>query len=171
MRPAHLLVLAAIAALPALAQPRPVPLPDWKAWEPLLGEWKADPGGKGDPTGGFTLSRELGGRVLVRHNHAEYPRTEARAAFTHRDLLVVSREGEATRADYWDDEGHVIHYRATEADGALVLVSEAVDGQPRFRFTYRLTGPGALHIAFEIAPPGKPEGFQPYLEATAHRLK
>jgi hypothetical protein len=35
--------------------------------------------------------------------------------------------------------------------------------------TYRKTGPDSLALKFEIAPPGKPGAYAPYIEATAHR--
>src|SRR5215475_11743768 len=123
------LVVAASAT--GMAQPA-MPAADWSAWKPLVGEWVADATPDG-ATGGSTFTLELQNRVIVRKNFADYPKTKQR----HDDLMVMYQERGTTRADYWDNEGHVIHYVATASDGGkkLVFVSEAAPGQPRFRLT------------------------------------
>jgi hypothetical protein len=170
MRPTRLALLLAVLAAPAFAQPQ-VPPADWKPWAPLLGTWQGDAKGPGDPTGGFTLSLELGGRVLVRKNHADYPKSATRPGFKHEDLMVMSQEGGTSRAEYWDNEGHVIHYAVTVEGERFVLVSDAVPGQPRFRFTYELLTPKTLKLAFEMTAPDAPEDFKPYILATAHKTR
>ena len=40
---------------------------------------------------------------------------------------------------------------------------------PRFRLTYTRADAARLKLKFEIAPPGKPDQFAPYIEATARR--
>ncbi len=166
---AAVVILAASGA--AVAQPA-LPPADWKEWRSLLGEWEGDPAGPGGPIGSFTLATDLQGRVLVRKSWAEYPKTASRPAARHDDLMIVYRDGEATKADYWDNEGHVIRYVAPVDKGKVfVLASGAVPGQPRFRLTYVLTGPNALSLRFEIAPPNAPEQFKPYLQATLHRKR
>jgi len=149
-------------ALVALAQD------PWKAWEPLLGEWVADARPDGS-TGSFTLERAVDGRVLLRKNVANYPASTDRPAGHHEDLMVVFQEGKATRADYFDNEGHVIRYAVTFGDGNARFVSDVVPGAPRFRLTYRWSNAKALDLTFEIAPPGSPEAFRPYIQATLHR--
>ncbi len=150
-----LLLLSGAAAAQAPA--------DWKAWAPLVGEWVADPTPDG-ATGGFTLAPELQGRVLVRHNRAVYPKS------THDDLLVVYREGGATRADYWDSEGHVIRYAVTTDGKTWTFLSDAQPGRPRFRLTWEVAG-AALTLHFEIAPPDAPAQFKPYITATLRKKK
>jgi hypothetical protein len=67
-------------------------------------------------------------------------------------------------ADYFDSEGHRFHYVVTTpAPGRAVFVSDVVERSPRFRLTYSLGAAGTLRGAFEIAPPGKPGNFAPYL--------
>src|SRR5262244_1588463 len=45
----------------------------------------------------------------------------------------------ATRADYWDSEGHVIRYGVTvDAGKSIVFLSEGAG--PRYRLTYSFTG-------------------------------
>ena len=85
--------------------------------------------------------------------------------------MVVYKDGSSTRADYWDNEGHVIRYIVTLSDGGkkFSFVSDAVSGQPRFRLTYTITGASTLALAFEIAPPATPGDFKPYIKATAHK--
>jgi len=157
------MVAAALAlSLVAVAQD------PWKAWEPLLGEWIADARPDGS-TGSFTLERAVDGRVLLRKNVANYPPSNDRPAAHHEDLMVVFQEGGATRADYFDNEGHVIRYAVTFGAGKAQFVSDAVPGAPRFRLTYRWSNVKALDLTFEIAPPGALEDFRPYIQATLHR--
>jgi len=147
--------------------------PDTGAWKPfefLLGDWVGEGSGGG---GAFSLHPELGGKILVRKNHAEYPATNQRPAILHDDLLVVYRKSPSApyRATYWDNEGHIIEYTVTGSpDGkSLSFVSDIVSGEPRFRLTYKETAADEVAIDFEIAPPGKPEAFAPYLSGKARR--
>ena len=166
--------LVLLLASPAIAQ-QALPPADWKEWAPLLGEWVADKGQPGGATGGFTLTGELQGRVLVRRNFADYPKSKERAAFRHDDLTVFSLDNGALRADYWDNEGYLIHYAVAFTKGekgpVVVCTSEVVKAAPRFRFTYTVTSGKTMSIAFEIAPPGKPDEFKPYIQATLHKKK
>src|ERR1700757_5144742 len=90
----------------------------WEDWKFLLGEWTAgeSSGAPGQASkGGFTLAPDLGGQVLVRRNHAEYPASGGRPAIVHDDLMIIyhvpSGVGKfATKAFYDDNEGHAIHY-------------------------------------------------------------
>jgi hypothetical protein len=133
---------------------------------PLLGSWEAR---SGDAKGGFTLERALGGKVLVRKNHAEYPDRKQ----VHDDLMVIYAEGAATRADYYDSEGHVIRYAvtATPAQKRVVFLSDAQPGAPRFRLTYDYGGKDVLALAFDIAPPNAPDAWKSYIQATVHRVR
>jgi hypothetical protein len=111
--------------------------------------------------------------VIVRTNAAQYPATAEKAAYRHDDLMVLyAGEAGGVRADYYDNEGHVIRYvgRASP-DGGLTLTSEIVSSAPRFRLSYKLAPDGLLRGAFEVAPPGKPDSFAPYLAWTARRKK
>jgi hypothetical protein len=140
----------------------------------LLGEWQAEGGGKpGEASGGFTFSASLQGRAIVRTNSAEYPATPARPASRHDDLMVLyAAEGSSdVRADYYDSEGHVIRYVVQPGgENEVTLLSEASAGAPRFRLSYKLAAGGKLAGRFEVAPPGKPEAFSPYLSWTAIKV-
>ena len=165
------LALVMLCTLPVLAQPS-APA-DWKEFAPLMGEWSADPSGPSDTTrGGFTLESALSGRVLVRKNWAEYPKTTDRPASRHDDLMVVYKVGGETRADYYDNEGHVIRYAVSvPTDGTFVFLSDPLEGQPRFRLTQAIDAAGTMSIRFEIAPPNAPNEFKPYITASAHRKR
>ena len=157
-----MLTLALLAALAAQSGG------GWETLHFLEGDWVGIEG-SGQPGkaagGGFSLHRELGGKILVRRNRAEYAATKDRAAFVHEDLMVIYPD--AKRAVYFDSEGHVIHY-TIEADGkSAVMVSEPDASAPRYRLSYRSAGADSLSILFEVAPPGK--DFQKYIEAKVRR--
>ena len=166
---------AASAPAPPAPDPRTAaPAAERGGWDSLrflLGEWEAAPRAD-QSTGRFSFSIDLGGALLVRRNHAEYPAREGRPASTHDDQMYIYREGDtpSLRAIYFDTEGHVIHY-ATErlADGQVTFVSDATPGAPRFRLSYTKTADGKLNGSFEIAPPGKPDAFSKYLEWVGQR--
>lgn len=135
----------------------------------LAGEWKGEgSGAPGQGAGAFSFRFELDGKVLVRKSYTEFPAATGRAAFRHEDLMVVYPE-QGLRATYFDNEGHVIHYRATAAGDAVTFVSDAAGGGPRFRLSYRKTGAETVLVRFEMAPPGKPEEFKTYVEGSSRR--
>lgn len=146
-----------------------------KTLEPLrflLGAWQAEgSGAPGAASGEFTFAATVQGRVLVRASEARYPAAGERPASRHEDLMVVyATEAGELRADYHDSEGHVIRYAGSvPAPNAVTFVSEAATGAPRFRLGYQLRADGVLAGRFEIAPPGTPEAFAPYLAWTARR--
>ena len=111
---------------------------------------------------------------MMRKNRADYPATKDRPAFSHEDLMVIYLEpgGAGTRrAIYFDNEGHVIEYAAefSAERKTFTFLSGAVPSSPRYRLTYTKEGTDRVSIKFEIAPPGKPDGFSTYVEAVAHR--
>jgi hypothetical protein len=146
----------------------------WKPFRFLVGEWTGDGGGDpGKGSGRFSFALDLQGKVLVRRNRADFPAAQGRPAFSHEDLMVIyrpERNGSA-KAIYFDSEGHVIDYAATFAEDGrtLVFLSDLATGAPRFRLTYTKAADDSMGIKFEIAPPGKPDAFKPYLEGKAHR--
>jgi hypothetical protein len=132
----------------------------------LMGEWVGEGGGKpGDSTGWFSFALDLDKKIAVRKNHADLKNG------VHDDLMVAyadpGRKG--LRAIYWDNEGHVINYVVESvADGVRFLSDPAAPG-PRYRLTYKKTGQKTISIQFDIAPPGKPDAFAPYISASARR--
>jgi hypothetical protein len=165
------LCVAFIARLTARQSAEPV---NWDAYRFLLGEWIGE--GSGDPgqgSGGFAFALDLQNTVLVRKNYANYPATKDRPAFSHSDLMIVYREKGITRADYFDNEQHVIHYSVSISSDStsFVFVSDPVASEPRYRLTNAKLGTDSIEITFEIAPPGKPDSFTRYIEAVARRKK
>jgi hypothetical protein len=144
----------------------------WSDYQFLLGEWRGEgDGGQGKGSGGFSFSRDLQGKVLVRKNRTDFPATSGRPAFSHEDLMIVYPGEGKPRAIYFDSEGHVINYVASfSADKrTLTFISDATPSTPRFRLSYTHGEGGTLRIKFEIAAPGKPDEFKTYLEGAARR--
>ncbi len=158
----------------ACAFAQELPKDKWVEWQPFLGTWEgAGGGGPGQGSGSFTFTPELQGAIMVRHNYSQYPASKDRAAYRHDDLVVIYRDGAGkTRADYWDNEEHVIHYLVNFTDAnTFVMSSDPAQPGPRYRLTYAKTGDNDLKIVFEIAPPNAPDQFKKYIEATAKRTK
>ena len=144
----------------------------WADWEPFLGTWQGAGGGEpGQGKGEFTFEPVLQGAVLTRHSYAEYPPSKEKPAYRHDDLMVIYRDvdNKKTRADYWDNEGHVIHYDVELSATKLVFISHEAQLGPRYRLTYLKTGDDELKLTFEIAPPNDRNSFKTYIEASARR--
>ncbi len=147
---------------------------NWDSWQFLLGEWTAEGAGEpGQGTGTFSFNLDLQGKVLVRKSRADYPATKDRPANSHEDLMVIYSDpgGTLTRAIYFDNEGHIIHYRTEFSEGqtTLMFLSDPVPSAPRFRLTTTKGKNGTLIIKFEIAPPGNPDLFSTFVQGIAHR--
>jgi hypothetical protein len=169
MRP-QIVLIVLLAATIAAAQE--LPKHQWADWQPFLGTWEgAGNGAPGQGSGSFSFTPDLQGAVLVRHNYAQYPATKDKPAYRHEDLMVIYPAATQTRADYWDNEAHVIHYAVELIPSArkLVMTSDAAQPGPRYRLTYLKTGDNDLKLTFEIAPPDAPEKFKTYIEAAAKR--
>jgi len=134
----------------------------------LLGHWQAL-SKPGEPTGEFSFVSQLQSKVIVRTNLADYPATSERPAFRHEDLMVIyCDEAQNLLADYYDSEGHVIRYSGqTIGDAKVVFASLPGMPGPGFRLTYRLEEEGTLTGSFEVASPGEPNVFNPYLNWSA----
>lgn len=147
---------------------------NWDAFRFLVGDWVGEgAGAPGEATGGFSFSFDLEGKILVRRNRADYPATKDRPAFSHTDLMVIYPEadGQAMRAIYFDNEGHVIHYAFSfsKDQTTVTFLSNPSPSAPRFRLTYNKAKNDSMTFRFDIAPPGKPEAFSKYLEGSLHR--
>jgi len=132
----------------------------------LVGEWVASGSGQPGASSGIAVfARGLQDQVILRNSYAEYPPADGRPASRHDDLMVIySVSGVGARADYYDSEGHVIHYILTSpAPGQAVFLSEAHAGEPRFRLSYTLEANGVLNGEFAVAPAGAQDAFQTYL--------
>jgi len=143
----------------------------------LVGEWKdehrtGEPGTASD--GGETWAVDLGDSVLIRSGWCEFPASEKRGAYRHEDLLIVYAEAEGEmHGIFWDNEGHVIHYRDAnllpEGTG-IVLVSDRALPGPRQQLLYVFEPPDHLTATFSLLLPGSAD-FAPYLKWNARRTK
>ena len=155
----------------AIAEPTPI---TWDRMRPLVGQWKASgSGAPGQGEGKFSFAFDLQNKVLVRRSHTDYPAAQGRPAFAHDDLMVIyiDEGSHKFRADYFDNEGHVIRYLADiSQDGrTIIFVSDPLPSQPRFRLTYGAQGKDKMDIKFEIAMPGAPDNFKVYVEGSASK--
>ncbi len=144
----------------------------WSNWSWLIGEWKGDGSGQPGQGGGiFSFKPDLDGKILVRKSKTDFPASNNRPAFSHEDLMIVSLDysGSATKAVYFDNEGHTINYSITYAEKAIVLVSEKIPNVPVFRLTYSLLDDQKVNIKFEMSQDG--EKFMTYLEGKSIKVK
>jgi hypothetical protein len=140
----------------------------------LLGKWEGVGSGKPGEGGGMAeFTPELQGHVIVRKSNADYPATPTRSAYSHTDLMIIYVDASKSfRADYYDNEGHVIRYTIhVRAQNEATFVSNPMPGEPRYRLTYQLNPNGNLDGTFEIAPPDHPDAFGPYLTWTTRKIK
>lgn len=138
----------------------------------LLGQWVGE--GRGEPgegSGGFSFEASLDGNLVTRRSHADYPAANGRPPVHHEDLMVLFPEGGQVRADYFDNEGHVIHYTAAFApeSATLTFISPIAEGQPRYRLTYRPLAINRVEVLFDVAPPGKPAAFVTYTKGICRK--
>ncbi|MBI5266773.1 MAG: hypothetical protein HY851_06020 [candidate division Zixibacteria bacterium] len=155
----------------------PVPAQDamvveqWADYRFLIGDWMADnPEDQGKGECSFAL--DLQNKVIIRKNHAEIPASKDHPATVHDDLLIMYWANIYTlKADYYDSEGHIIHYTSTVSldKDTVSFTSEQSDQAPQYRLSYVKIGDGKVAGTFEFAPPGKPGAFSPYLKWTMHR--
>jgi hypothetical protein len=161
-------------ALTASAQ-QPAAGGNWDSLKFLVGKWVGEGTAETGQAGAGSCSFEPGlqSKVLVRKNHSEYPATNGRPAISHDDLMIIypDRAKQLLRAFYTDNEGNVIHYTVTASnDGKnAVFLGDTEMGARRYRLTYTLTQPDHMAIAFEMAPPGKPDEFQKFIEGKMRR--
>lgn len=174
--PILLALACSLSAVAQTAQPGSSPSnATWHALQGLAGTWKSEPGvTPAGPVidGGFTITAELQGHVLVRRNFTAFAATAQRPAFRHDDLTVYYA-GETPRAIYFDSEGHAIEYAVTASADAkeIVCLSPVKAGEPRFRFTYTFTTPDTMKVGFDIAMPGTPDQFGNHVGGVVHRVK
>ncbi len=145
---------------------------NWNAFRFLQGEWIGEGSGSpGEAVGELTFSNDLQNTILVRKSFAEYPARNGRPAFRHDDLMIVYKAGGFTKANYFDNEGHVINYDVSFSSDSLsvIFVSSPNPALPRFRFTYTKIDNAKMKFSFDIAPPGKPEDFTKYVDGVLKR--
>lgn len=167
------LFLATLVTFPCLAQNASVPSADpLKALAFLEGTWDANVQANAaiKQAGTYSFGRELNGHILARHATSD-PACKAPADFdcAHSDLLYVFQDapGSALKADYFDNEGHVIHYDVSMTAPNSVMFLSAPGPGPQFRLSYELTA-GVMTGKFQMHMPGQSE-WHTYLEWSGGR--
>lgn len=143
----------------------------WNNWSWLMGEWVGEGSGQPGQGGGtFSFSYELDKNVIVRKSHSEYPAAEKKPAVIHDDLMIVYPDVKenSSQAIYFDNEGHVIHYRVTYSDKSITFTSEKTDNAPVFRLVYALLDSGMVNTKFEMSRDGVK--FFTYLEGKSKKV-
>ena len=133
----------------------------------------ADGGAPGASQGVDSFSRSLQDRVILRSSFTEFRATAEKPAFRHDDLMIVYvGEDGAVRADYFDNEGHIIRYTETvTAPNRVSFTSASQPGAPRFRLSYELAADGILHGEFAMTQPGQADEFHPYASWESHKVE
>jgi len=133
----------------------------WDQLQFLIGSWSSPVSGQPGQgvSGSTTFSYDLDKNIIVRKSRAEFaPEPGETKGLVHEDLLVIyQQDGESkSRAIYFDNEGHIIHYTLTFPDKqpAVVFESEASRTSPQARLVYETTADGGLVTEFFVAAPG-----------------
>jgi hypothetical protein len=161
-----LLLALAVTNRPICAAENPAV---WKPFEFMIGNWVGTGSEKSNQgSGEFSLNFDLGQKILVRKNRARLTTGAKQPATEHEDLMIIyPQPGNRFRADYYDNEGNVIHYGVSFGQNTAVFESDEPGTPTKFKLTYELKQDGTLKIDFAIAPPGKP--FQTCLSGAAKR--
>jgi hypothetical protein len=90
------------------------------------------------PTGGFTFSLHVLGKVIVRINPADNPATTEQSAFRHEDLMVIYvNDAQDLRAVFFDSEGRVIQYSVQiSSPGEVAFISFPTTAVPGFQLAF-----------------------------------
>ena len=161
-------VFALICVSPLSAQTVSTGDGQWKALGFLEGTWDAKTHGEAsgvNAAGTYSFRKELGGHILARHSSAAGCKGPADYDCEHADLLYVYQDmpGQALKAIYFDNEGHVIHYSvSTPTPTSAVFISDPSAPGPQFRLVYELKG-AVMSGRFQMHTPGNAE-WTSYLE-------
>jgi hypothetical protein len=142
----------------------------WNKWNWIVGEWVGEGSGTpGQALGWFSLQPDLDGKILVRKNHSEYPATPDKPKSIHDDLMIVypAESGEAKKAIYFDNEGHVINYVITYSEKSIIFTSEKIFNSPIFRLIYFSLDNETINVKFEMSQDG--EKFITYTEGKCRK--
>ncbi|MGE5235535.1 MAG: hypothetical protein ACM3O7_04185 [Acidobacteriota bacterium] len=92
-------------------------------------------------------------------------------ASSNEDLMVVDQEPARTRAVCFDNKGLVVDDTVSwSGEGAAVTFrSDPLPTTPSYRLTSRRIAADRVAMSFEVTPPGQPDAFTTYIQATARR--
>ena len=165
-----LLFFAVVAAAPGLRAQTPAadPLAPLRF---LIGDWEAVNGAPGE-SGGFSFAPAVQNHVMMRTNYAVYEAASGRPASRHDDLMIIYGDVDTLKADYFDNEGHVIHYTVeSKRANEVVFLATPTAKEPGYRLSYMLLPEGLLKGQFEVSPPGGRDAFKTYLTWSARRRR
>jgi len=163
--------LAALLLPLAFAQPLAAQTPTqtadpWQAVGFLQGTWEAKTGAgsAAHAVGTYVFQKELKEHIVARHSAVSGCIGPDTYDCQHSDLLYLFQNapGQALKAVYFDNEGHVIHYGVSTPDPYTVMFLSEPGPGPRFRLIYHLDG-GVMYGKFQIQMPGK-DDWSSYLE-------
>lgn len=143
----------------------------WEKMHWLLGGWQGEGFGQPGLGGGiFSFSFDLDKNIIVRKSHSEYNSDDKKSVVMHDDLMIIYKEPDGTgiKADYFDNEGHVIKYSVLQSDKAIVFLSEKQPDAPAFRLIYKLLDTITVNVKFEISGDGK--NFNTYIEGNSKKI-
>ena len=144
----------------------------WDKWNWLTGEWAGEGSGQPGQGGGtFSFKPDLDQNILVRKSHSEYPATANKPKVIHDDLMIIYLDdtGIASKAIYFDNEGHTINYSITYSDKSIAFTSDKIPNVPVFRLTYSLLDDATVNTKFEMSQDG--EKFMTYIEGKSRKVK
>jgi hypothetical protein len=138
----------------------------------LKGTWEAKAtGGQGVSVAGtYTFKTELGNHILARHTSDTVCKGPASFDCDHKDLFYVYNDspGQALKAIYFDNEGHVVHYNVSIPDAkTAVFLSDGGQPGPQYRLIYQLTGT-VMSGKFQMRMSGETE-WKTYLQWTGSK--
>jgi hypothetical protein len=143
-------------------------------WNYLIGEWAGEHTGQpGQGEGIFSFQTDLNGKILIRKSHTVFPATAKSAEINHDDLLIIYQGSgdNAQEAIYFDNEGHTIKYKVSFTDKSIILTSDVIANETRFRFTYTFLDNKTVNASFEMASPESPNDFKMYLSGKANKTR
>jgi hypothetical protein len=140
---------------------------DWKSFQGLIGDWTGSGNGvPGPSTGTDSFAMDLQNQVIVRKSHSDYPAWNGRAAFSQDSMMVIYQDAAGeVKANYYDNEGHVISYSAIASNNSWSFVSSPSPSMPQFRLTYTLQDAKTMNVLFEFTAPGASQ-FKTYVSGT-----
>jgi hypothetical protein len=138
----------------------------WASLRFLTGTWEAKTGGgtaEAKVIGIYSFQLELNDHILARHSSSASCKAPADFNCEHSDLLYLYPEGSAIKANYFDNEGHTIHYDVTTpTPTTAIFLSDPATPGPQFRLVYERKD-AILSGKFQMKMPGQAE-FKSYLE-------
>lgn len=141
----------------------------------VAGDWTGTDGkGEVRSNGRFSIKSDVGGKILVRRDRAQYIGSDRK---THQLEILVAmaprEDGHSFQANYFDSAGHVLNFVSKRVvPGSLIeFISDPVADPVIFRLVYEKAGPDGLRISFERADAKTPDAFAVVVAGTARRAR